>query len=46
MTKVIRVCEITGRVNTIATNLTDQQASNLIQQLSANDDFGSYYKVQ
>lgn len=45
MEKVIRICEITGRVVTIATNLTTEQAKALIRERHAGDPFGDYRRV-
>jgi hypothetical protein len=47
MEKVIRICEITGRVTTIATNLTTDEAKALIMERKANgaDPFGDYRRV-
>jgi hypothetical protein len=45
MEKVIRICEITGRVTTIADNLTTEQAKALIREQKKNDFFGDYRRV-
>jgi hypothetical protein len=47
MEKVIRICEITGRMTVIATNLTTEQAKALIRERKANDadPFGDYRRV-
>ena len=45
MEKVIRICEITGRVTTIATNLTTEEAKALIRERHAQDPYGEYRRV-
>ena len=45
MEKVIRICEITGRVTTIATNLTTEEAKALIRERAKADEFGEYRRV-
>ena len=45
MEKVIRICEITGRVTVIATNLTTEQAKALIKEKAKEDAFGEYRRV-
>ena len=45
MEKVIRICEITGRVTTIATNLTTEEAINLIKELAKGDQFATFRRV-
>lgn len=45
MEKVIRICEITGKVTTIADNLTTAQAKALIIEKAKNDPFGDYRRV-
>ena len=45
MEKVIRICEITGKVTTIADNLTTEQAQALIRKEAKNDPFGDYRRV-
>ena len=45
MEKVIRICEITGKVTTIATNLTHEEAINLVRELAKDDRFGQYRRV-
>ena len=42
MEKVIRICEITGRVTTIATNLTTEEAKALVREKARADEFGDY----
>ena len=45
MEKVIRICEITGKVTTIATNLTTNEAIDLVKELARDDRFGQYRRV-
>lgn len=45
MEKVIRICEITGRVTTIAINLTTEEAKALIRERAKADEFGEYRRV-
>jgi hypothetical protein len=45
MEKVIRICEITGKVTTIADNLTTAQAQALIIKEAKADPFGDYRRV-
>ena len=46
MEKVIRVCEITGRVKVIATNLNTEQAMALVKENAKEDCFGQYIRVR
>lgn len=45
MEKVIRICEITGKVTTIATNLTTEEAIALVKERAKDDLFGQYRRV-
>jgi hypothetical protein len=45
MEKVIRICEITGKVTTIATNLTTAEAMALVREKAKTDEFGDYRRV-
>ena len=45
MEKVIRICEITGKVNTIAVNLTTEEAIELVRELAREDNFATYRRV-
>ena len=45
MEKVIRICEITGEVTTIATNLTTNEAMALVRAKAKDDEFGNYRRV-
>lgn len=45
MEKVIRICEITGRMTVVATNLTTEEAKALIRERHAEDPFGDYRRA-
>lgn len=45
MEKVIRICEITGAKTTIATNLTTEEAMELVKRLAKEDEFATYMRV-
>ena len=45
MEKVIRICEITGKVTTIATNLTTNEAIDLVRELAREDHFATFRRV-
>lgn len=45
MEKVIRICEITGRMTVVADNLTTKEAKNLVAKKSREDAFGDYRRV-
>jgi hypothetical protein len=45
MEKVIRVCEITGKVTEIAVNLDTATAMAMVAQLSTDDEFATYMRV-
>ena len=45
MEKVIRICELTGRMTVVATNLTTEQAKDLIRERAKADELGSYRRV-
>ena len=45
MEKVIRICEITGRMTVVATNLTTEQAIAMVRELAKEDEFGEYRRV-
>lgn len=45
MEKVVRICELTGRLITIATNLTTEEAITLIKERAPKDPFGEYRRV-
>lgn len=45
MEKIIRICEITGRVNEIAVNLDTATAMAMVAQLNADDELATYVRV-
>ena len=45
MERVIRICEMTGRVSVVAENLTHEEAMTMVVELSKNDDFAMYRRV-
>ena len=45
MERVIRICEMTGRVSVVAENLTHEEAMAMVVELSKNDDFAMYRRV-
>jgi hypothetical protein len=45
MEKVIRICELTGRMTVVATNLTTDEAKALIKEQAKADEFGDYRRV-
>ena len=45
MEKVVRICEITGKVTTVATNLTTAEAMALVAKLAKEDTFATYRRV-
>ena len=45
MERVIRVCEITGKMTVVATNLTTNEAMALVKELAAGDQFATYRRV-
>jgi hypothetical protein len=45
MEKVIRICEITGRMTVVATNLTTEEATALVREKAKADEFGDYRRV-
>ena len=46
MEKVIRICEITGKMTVVADNLTAEQAKALVKEKSREDEFGCYRRVR
>ena len=46
MEKVIRVCEITGRVTVVAECVDTERAKELIKELAPKDEFGRYIRVE
>ena len=45
MEKVIRICEMTGRMTVVATNLTTEEAMALIRECAKDDALGTYRRV-
>jgi hypothetical protein len=45
MEKVIRICELTGRMTVVATNLTTDEAIALVRERAKADEFGDYRRV-
>ena len=45
MEKVIRICEITGKVTTIAENVDTETAIQIVRENAANDPFARYMRV-
>ena len=45
MEKVIRICEITGRMTVIAENVDTATAMQLVRENAANDPFATYTRV-
>jgi hypothetical protein len=45
MEKVIRICELTGRMTVVATNLTTEEAKALVRERAQADPYGEYRRV-
>lgn len=45
MEKVIRICEITGKVTTIVENVNTETAMQVIRENATNDPFARYMRV-
>jgi hypothetical protein len=45
MEKIIRVCEITGRVSEVAVNLDTATAMAMVKELASKDEFATYMRV-
>mgnify|MGYP003470312278 CR=1 FL=1 len=45
MEKIIRVCEITGRVSEVAVNLDTATAMTMVRELASKDEFATYMRV-
>lgn len=45
MEKVIRICEITGKVTTIAENVDTATAMQIVRENTASDPFARYMRV-
>ena len=46
MEKVIRVCEITGRVTVVAECVNTERAMEIVKELAPKDEFGRYIRVE
>jgi hypothetical protein len=46
MEKVIRICEITGRMTVVAENLFPHDARELVFESARNDPYGCYYRIK
>jgi hypothetical protein len=45
MEKVIRICEITGKVTTIVENVDAETAMQIVRENAATDPFARYMRV-
>ena len=45
MEKIIRICEITGKVSIVAENLNTATAMEMVKELSKKDNFAEYRRV-
>ena len=45
MEKIIRVCEITGRVTEVAVGLDTAAAMAMVRELASKDEFATYMRV-
>ena len=45
MERVIRVCEMTGRVTVVAEGLNTEEAMAMVRKLSCEDEFAMYRRV-
>ena len=45
MEKIMRICEITGRVSIVAENLDTATAMEMVKELSKKDDLAIYRRV-
>lgn len=43
--RVIRVCEMTGRVTVVADNLTTEEAMAMVREKAKGDEFGRYMRI-
>jgi hypothetical protein len=46
MEKVIRVCEMTGKMTIIAECVTTERAKEIIKELAPKDEFGRYIRIE
>lgn len=45
MEKIVRICEVTGKITIVADNLTTEQAIDMVKKLSKEDEFSCYRRV-
>lgn len=45
MEKIMRVCEITGKVTIVAEGLTTEKAKEMVRELASKDTFATYTRV-
>ena len=45
MERVIRICEMTGRVTVVAEGLNTEEAMAMVRKLSREDEFAMYRRV-
>ena len=45
MEKIIRICELTGRVSVVAEGLSTAEAMEMVKRLSGEDEFAMYRRV-
>ena len=45
MEKVIRICEITGKMTVVVEQVDTETAKEIVKKLSCEDEFGCYYRV-
>ena len=45
MEKVIRICEITGRMTVVVEQVDAETAKDIVRKLSREDEFGCYRRV-
>ena len=46
MEKVIRICEVTGRMTVVAENLFPHDARELVFESAKSDPYGCYYRIK
>lgn len=46
MFKIVRVCEITGKVSVVAENLNLENAMAKVRELAFNDNYANYFRVR
>ena len=45
MERVVRICEITGRMTVVAEKVYTETAKQIVKELSKQDEFGCYLRV-